>query len=95
MHDPILSSASPDTLLDIIDKAEIDPAHESSAQSLGEDEAARAYWESGTTALGKDGLGLTDGEVALVVNGRVSELIQVESCRLPLHRFIAFCLGLN
>ncbi|CED83771.1 UDP-glucose:glycoprotein glucosyltransferase [Phaffia rhodozyma] len=71
MHDPILGSATPSTLLEIIDKAEIAPVHESSTQPSGEDEAAKVYWEGGRHALGPRGLDVADGEVILVVNGRI------------------------
>lgn len=77
LHNPTLASASPATLLQLIDKAELGPGGDSTAQTAGEIATARAYWAEGTRF--GDALGLADGALGLVINGRVSRLCSVFS----------------
>jgi hypothetical protein len=69
LSDPALSSSSPASLLEMIEKAEVSEQGRSMAQTTGEVADAQAYWNTG--ARFTDGFGLGDGDLAIVINGRV------------------------
>jgi hypothetical protein len=73
LHDPTLSSLDHATLLQIVLNADVDPTHESATQARGTVELAKAYWARGGHQLCNSWQIGGEDELAIIINGRVSE----------------------